>query len=104
MLTSSIISRYFSYQSILACPSIYRFAVLHALTPLISLLEPIREASLEKPYTEWIIILLILAAAVPDVAVTNKRYNISLLANSFPRALIIRDFPVPPSPPINWYS
>jgi hypothetical protein len=43
------------------------------------------------PHAEWIVIPLILAAAVPDVAVTIRCCDIPLLANSSRRASMIRD-------------
>ena len=70
---------------------IYRLAVLDALTPSMFLSEPMREASLDMPHAEWIVIPLILAAAVPDVAVTIRCCDIPLLANSSRRASMIRD-------------
>ena len=82
MLISSMISMYFSCQSILLCPSTQRF--VEARTPdwVEPLLEATRDVSTEILHTEWIVIPLIPAAAVPEVAVTSRRCDILLLSNS----------------------
>ncbi|KAL2015873.1 hypothetical protein VTK56DRAFT_4670 [Thermocarpiscus australiensis] len=79
MLTSSMGSRYFSCQSIRAWPSTYRFPAVEALLPPTVLLDPPRRPSFEKPQAEWIVTPLIRAAAVPDIAVTNRRCEMPLL-------------------------
>ena len=99
MLTSSMISRYFSCQSLRTWLSTYRSATLDDLTPLTVLSDPPRGPSFEKPQAEWIITPLIRAAAVPDVAVTSRRCEMLFPENNSVTASMTRDFPVPPSPP-----
>ena len=101
ILTSSIIKRYFSRQSILICLSTYKSIELDILILSRSLLEVIYKILLEKWHVVQIVILLIPTTVVPKVAITSKRYNIPLFANSSVIASMIRDFPVPPSPLIN---
>jgi hypothetical protein len=47
---------------------------------------------------------LIRAAAVPDVAVINRRFEMPFNAKSSTSASMTLDLPVPPSPPTNWQS
>ncbi|KAH7361096.1 hypothetical protein BKA66DRAFT_214024 [Pyrenochaeta sp. MPI-SDFR-AT-0127] len=104
MLTSSMMSMSLSCQSIVTRLSTRRPPVLGAVNCSNPPLKPDRDLSLEKLHAEWIVIPLILAAAVPDVVVTSSRCDIPLLANNLTRASMIRDFPVPPSPPMNSHS
>ena len=53
--------------------------------------KPVREASLDMLHAEWIVMPLMLAAAVSDVAITIRCCDIPLLANTSRRASIIRD-------------
>jgi hypothetical protein len=69
-----------------------------------SLPTAIRDVSLEKLQAECIVMPLMRAAAVPEVAVTSRRFEIPLFVKSFTCASMTRDFPVPPSPPTNWHS
>jgi hypothetical protein len=104
MLTSSIINMYFSCQSILVWPSTRSPVKLGVVNRSKASFELDWTMSFEKPHAEWIVIPLIFAAAAPDVAVTSRRWDSPLLSKNSTTASMIRDFPVPPSPPTNWHS
>ncbi|RSL76782.1 hypothetical protein CDV31_017361, partial [Fusarium ambrosium] len=59
---------HFSCYSAVVCPSIRRLAELDAAKPSGSARRDRAAVSLENPHAEWIVIPLMLAAAVPDVA------------------------------------
>jgi hypothetical protein len=73
-----MISRYFSCQSIRDWPLMERSTRFDDLTPSMPLSRSVRHYwSFEKPQAEWIVMPLIRAAAVPDVAVPRRRFEIS---------------------------
>ncbi|KAM5348943.1 hypothetical protein ACJ41O_008766 [Fusarium nematophilum] len=92
---------HFSCHSAVVCPSIRRLTELGAAKPSGSARRDRAAVSLENPHAEWMVIPSMLAAAVPDVAVSSRRCDIPLFANSSATASMTRDFPVPPSPPTN---
>jgi hypothetical protein len=69
---------YLSRQSIRLCPSTRRLddGAPPAIAELV--LEVLRVLSTERLHAAWIVIPLILAAAVPEVAVTSKRCSMPL--------------------------